>query len=264
MKNYPWHCRAAFILALLMPFYFGVAALGTKFGLWSWQIGLGSLVIGAGPMLLGIAALVALISLIVVVSKPPRAGWHLGLIALLIPLGIFGVLGSISTKASDNPIHDVATDTANPPQFSEAVVSEREQADANPLNDYGAPVGEMEMGQGLADEAKAQSLGTFITTTYPELEPIELGNANRDKAITAVEDAMKEMGFTSVTSIAAVGIVQGVDTSFWFGFQDDVVARIGDERIDFRSVSRVGQSDLGANAERVAELRAKVAGKLAE
>jgi uncharacterized protein (DUF1499 family) len=46
-----------------------------------------------------------------------------------------------------------------------------------------------------------------------------------------------------------------VATSFWFGFKDDVVVRIiperGGSRVDVRSVSRVGRSDVGANAKRI-------------
>ncbi|HIB54840.1 MAG TPA: DUF1499 domain-containing protein, partial [Nitrospirales bacterium] len=41
----------------------------------------------------------------------------------------------------------------------------------------------------------------------------------------------------------------------WFGFKDDVVIRIvssnGGSRVDVRSVSRVGRSDVGSNAERI-------------
>ena len=47
-------------------------------------------------------------------------------------------------------------------------------------------------------------------------------------------------------------------TSFWFGFKDDFIVRLtpvgkGMTRIDIRSKSRVGGSDLGANAARVRE-----------
>jgi uncharacterized protein (DUF1499 family) len=45
------------------------------------------------------------------------------------------------------------------------------------------------------------------------------------------------------------------DTTFWFGFKDDVVIRIrgdaGSSELDIRSKSRVGRSDVGANAERI-------------
>jgi fatty-acyl-CoA synthase len=50
--------------------------------------------------------------------------------------------------------------------------------------------------------------------------------------------------------------IEAVATTFWFGFKDDVVVRVrpgaaGGSRVDVRSVSRVGQSDLGANAARI-------------
>ena len=47
-------------------------------------------------------------------------------------------------------------------------------------------------------------------------------------------------------------------TSQWFGFKDDVAVRIRAQgegsQIDVRSVSRVGLSDLGANAARIRDI----------
>jgi uncharacterized protein (DUF1499 family) len=48
-----------------------------------------------------------------------------------------------------------------------------------------------------------------------------------------------------------------VDATFLFGFRDDLVVRISAEegkgtRVDVRSKSRVGMSDLGQNAKRIA------------
>jgi uncharacterized protein (DUF1499 family) len=44
-------------------------------------------------------------------------------------------------------------------------------------------------------------------------------------------------------------------SSFWFGFTDDIVIRVTPAQngsiVDLRSVSRVGKSDLGANAKRI-------------
>lgn len=48
--------------------------------------------------------------------------------------------------------------------------------------------------------------------------------------------------------------VEGTYESFWWGFKDDVVARIDPERTDIRSVSRVGMSDIGANCARVTKI----------
>jgi fatty-acyl-CoA synthase len=56
----------------------------------------------------------------------------------------------------------------------------------------------------------------------------------------------------------APGRIEATATSFWYGFKDDVLVRIrpegGGSRVDLRSVSRVGLSDLGANCERITEL----------
>jgi uncharacterized protein (DUF1499 family) len=54
--------------------------------------------------------------------------------------------------------------------------------------------------------------------------------------------------------------VEATDTTFWFGFKDDVVVRVraaengGGSIVDVRSVSRVGQSDLGLNAKRIGSI----------
>ena len=50
------------------------------------------------------------------------------------------------------------------------------------------------------------------------------------------------------------GRLEATARTFWFGFYDDVVVRItpanGGSLVDVRSVSRVGGSDVGANAAR--------------
>jgi len=49
--------------------------------------------------------------------------------------------------------------------------------------------------------------------------------------------------------------IEATDATFWFGFKDDVVIRIMPEqqgsRVDVRSLSRVGSSDVGTNAKRI-------------
>ena len=59
----------------------------------------------------------------------------------------------------------------------------------------------------------------------------------------------EELGWQVVNVDAAQGIVEATDTSFWFGFVDDIVVRVtpvdAGARVDVRSVSRVGLSDIG-------------------
>jgi uncharacterized protein (DUF1499 family) len=70
------------------------------------------------------------------------------------------------------------------------------------------------------------------------------------------------MGWDIVASDPAGGRIEATDTTFWFGFKDDVVVRVTPQptgsRVDVRSLSRVGAGDLGANAGRVRALLAAV------
>ena len=54
---------------------------------------------------------------------------------------------------------------------------------------------------------------------------------------------------------AKAGTIEAVDTTKWFGFKDDIAIRVradgAGSRIDIRSKSRVGRSDLGTNARRI-------------
>ena len=257
MKNIPWHTKLVVALLVFLPIYFMIAALGTKIGLWSWVVGLVGMTFSAGPILLAIVAVVALISLIIGLIKKPRRKLVIavGVVGLLIPAAMFGGFLSVAGKAEANPIHDVATDTADPPTFSKTTMAARREVEANPLSDYQVPLGEIEMFASSPPELAIKSHAQIINDTYANLSPLPLGGASKADAVAAVAAAMGEMGFKDIRPDAEAGRVEGVAESFWYGFKDDVVARIGEQEIDFRSVSRVGRSDLGANAERIANLR---------
>ena len=67
--------------------------------------------------------------------------------------------------------------------------------------------------------------------------------------------AARKIGWVIVDANAAEGRIETTDTTFWFGFKDDIVIRITPadhgSRVDIRSVSRVGKSDVGTNAKRI-------------
>jgi uncharacterized protein (DUF1499 family) len=69
-----------------------------------------------------------------------------------------------------------------------------------------------------------------------------------------------------VDSNSVQGRIEATDTTLWFGFKDDIVVRVTPDRegsrIDVRSVSRVGKSDVGTNARRIqAYLRRIIQGR---
>ncbi|MGZ4877228.1 MAG: DUF1499 domain-containing protein, partial [Candidatus Angelobacter sp.] len=79
-----------------------------------------------------------------------------------------------------------------------------------------------------------------------------------DRAAAAAHGMKWEM----VATDPAQGRIEATATTFWFGFKDDIVVRIAADgngsRVDVRSLSRIGKSDVGANARRVRDYLAKV------
>ena len=90
---------------------------------------------------------------------------------------------------------------------------------------------------------------------YPDIHPLVLTATQPGTAFVRARDAAREAGRTIVAADSAAGRVEATATTGWFGFKDDVVVRIRPEgqgsRVDVRSVSRVGTSDVGTNARRI-------------
>lgn len=250
-------------LSLALVAWFAVAAFGPKFGLIDWKVGLMTMTFTWGLYLIGLAALVAIIALVWTLLKAPRSGWFKAAIALAIPAVFFAALGATkATGESVPPIHDVTTNTVNPPMFSAETLALRESLDANPITDFQTPLGEMEMYQGdrfadLANKTKAD----LIAGGYPDLNTAILP-VSPDAAAVMVAQAMTSAGFSDVNTVG--NSVEGVAETFLYGFKDDVVARItpaeGGSAVDLRSTSRVGLSDLGENAKRIKALLAALEG----
>ena len=258
----PWHARLARTLAIILPLFLMAAALGTKFGLWSWQAGLGAVGLG-GLILIGLTALVSIISIVLILHSGSKLGMVSAVFGLVVALGFTGLFAPVVMGAGDHPIHDMSTDTQDPPAFSDAVLAARAQSDSNPLNDYATPLGQTEQFKGAEAPLSGKTTSDIVAENYPELEPLTLGDdTDPDAAVNALQLAMADMGFSNIRFNPEAGTVEGVAETFWFGFKDDVVARVSEGQIDFRSVSRVGQSDLGANAKRIMKLRAMTAERL--
>ena len=155
--------------------------------------------------------------------------------ALLLSMVVMGVPWSWKHTASQvPPIHDISTDLMAPPEFV-AILPLRRDA-SNPAT-YGGP------------EIAAQQ-----REAYPDLTPLVLARPT-DRVFAQALDIIDCIGWELVDASMPEGRIEATDTTFWFGFKDDVVIRIlpsnGGSRIDARSVSRVGRSDVGSNAERI-------------
>lgn len=208
-----------------------VAGPGTRLELW--EFGTGFLTM-RWALFLGLGGAV-LALLLLAVPKARRSGGPTLAIALVIGLSTAWVPWSGFQAARSLPmIHDITTDTVLPPQFVD-VVPLRVNA-PNPV-DYPGD-----------DVARQQRVA------YPDIQPLELSLA-ADLAFERALQTARERGWEIVSAAPAAGRIEAIATTFWFGFRDDVVIRIepaGDgSRLDIRSKSRVGRSDVGANAERI-------------
>jgi uncharacterized protein (DUF1499 family) len=217
---------AVALIALLMLFLSGP---GTRFGMWDFRTGFNLMRYAAYA---GMAA--ALLGLIAVVLTRGR-GRVIAVLAL--------VLGALSWFVPWNarrgamgypPIHDITTDTRNPPVFV-AVAPLRQDA-PNPVEYQGDSV--------AAQQQKA----------YPDVRPMMLAMPV-DSAFSLALRTARGMGWELVDQNRREGRIEATATTPWFGFKDDVVIRVtsasGISRVDVRSKSRVGRGDVGANAKRV-------------
>lgn len=248
----------ALVASMLAPIWFMVAALGVKFGLWPWRTGLGVLIVQWGPRILIASAVIAAIALIVVLIRKPRRGWQAAVIAVLIPVMGIAYMGWVRAQSADvPPIHDVATDIIDPPAPSDRLLAYRAADQANPVLDMAVPLRRTEAYQGPRFASFGeQSLGQIGQEAYPALRTLEVA-VSPETAFAAARKAVLDRGWTLVTEDEAGGLIEATAETFWFGFKDDVIIRVrpasagGGSRIDVRSISRVGLSDLGANARRI-------------
>lgn len=223
--------------------FFGIA-FGSGIGLWGWKAGLGAL-----PWT-GVAALVAIsiavIGIVVDRRKGRKTRWPLLGLGLVVALGFIGYLGSYVVIGRSVPaIHDVTTDLADPPQFSQLAL----RAD-NWDNIPGADDSKM---RGMNPR---QRWAVLVQEAYPDIRSVRI-----DQPVMTVMEKAKRLaedrGWEIVSFNAASGHMEATDTVSLFRFKDDVVIRARPAQngsasiIDMRSVSRVGVSDLGVNAKRV-------------
>ncbi|MGM0833490.1 MAG: DUF1499 domain-containing protein [Pseudomonadota bacterium] len=129
-------------------------------------------------------------------------------------------------------IHDITTDTQNPPAF----VALRAAREAAP-NAVDYP------GEATAHQQQ---------NAYPNVQPIHI-TAPKATVLAAAQAEVEASGW----QIAAIteSTIEATATTHWFGFEDDVIIRLTEQQngvqVDMRSASRLGASDVGTNALRI-------------
>jgi uncharacterized protein (DUF1499 family) len=186
-----------------------------------------------GTYAAGGAGALAVIWLVLALVGRSAMGVVSVVMALVIAAGAAYFPISMMMKADGLPfIHDVTTDTANPPVF---VAIAPIRADAPNGVDY------------TTDPALQQKGYADIQPMTSDLTPAALF----EKALKVAND----MGWEIAAVSPEQGRIEATDTTAWWGFKDDIVIRVvaagAGSRLDIRSMSRVGKSDVGKNAQRI-------------
>ena len=224
------------MLAALRAFAFVAAATAlvllalsgplVRFDIWSYRVGL--TVFRWSAYFAMVAGLLCVLLLALPAGR--RRGIAAPIVALTVALAaLYAPLQFQRQARAVPPINDITTDTENPPRY---MTTQRRYP-----------------GTDFARQQRA---------AYPDIAPALLALAPREAFARALAVA-EAMGWEVVGRDPANGTIEAVDSTKWFGFKDDIAIRVSAmspgspnlSRVDVRSKSRVGRSDLGINARRI-------------
>jgi uncharacterized protein (DUF1499 family) len=222
-----WTGRIALALLLALP----LSVFAVRSG--AWQQGL---------LLYAIACLgsVGVMLLSTVLLLLPRfAPWRKAIAGrALLAIPGTALLLSLASGGGSARIHDITTDTQDPPTFTMAT------------QQRGSGSNSLEIDQTVIAQQRQ---------AYPDLQTI-VSSLAIDEAYSLALEVATGLGWDIYHQDRNAGVIEAVDTTRIMAFKDDVVIRLrsnpqGGTLLDLRSVSRVGEGDIGANAKRIRAFR---------
>lgn len=238
MEGLKLSTRSLLVCAVLALVILLTGPFGYKFSVVPLEPSLVSLLIAlAGGLLVFV---VGCVFLVIAIKNGQSSDRNMVVLAMILGLLPAAVIAPQMGKAGEVPqIHDISTDTANPPAFV-ALLPVRKQS-ANGF-EYGS------------EDMPAEELAALTLEAYPEVQPI-ISELSVAEAVDRAAATMEAMGMKIQEVNQEEGRVEGTATTFWFGFKDDFIVRVVPQgegsKVDVRSMSRVGRSDIGANAARI-------------
>lgn len=188
-------------------------------------------------------AVVAAVALAIAVVRKTGPKWQ-AIGGLVLSLGLLLVFYTqvIIPGGNAPPLHDITTDVDSPPAF---LVLELREDNLIPFQNI--------------DEWRAAH-----RDGYPEIAPVII-NKSPDLVMADVRALMEDRGWDIANYDAQSGHMEATAYAGFLRFRDDVVVEAtpiqdGSTRVDMRSVSRVGLSDLGYNAKRIKAFLADLQG----
>lgn len=226
MQIMSWLARLAYVMAAISAASILLSGPLFKMDVWSF----GSIFqVLQKTVPLGLIAIVILL-----ITRLSGASGNRAILSIVVLAAILYMPISNAISARKLPaIHDITTDINNPPLFSPAMITAR--ADAKNPPEY------------LGGEVATQQ-----SEAYPDIQPITL-------AFPPAEVMARILVIADQSGWAIINYdemsLEATHTTFWFGFKDDVIIRLQAQgagtRVDIRSKSRIGRSDIGKNAARI-------------
>lgn len=225
------------IVAIFAVLSIGLMMFGARFGLWEPIVGFSLVRTYMNPIGYGVLGF-SIVGLIYQLTTRNRSGAIKTAIASLVGIGLLApmIFGQIQTPVRFPPIHDISTDTNNPPTF--LVLDDNRTGAINTLVYGGSEVAKQQI------------------KAYPDIAPIQ-SNKPASAAFTEALRVGKAMGWEIVAQDRSQLRFEATARTLVYRFIDDVVVVVttveSGSRIDIRSVSRIGRSDRGVNAARIRE-----------
>jgi len=221
-----------------------VAAAGSGAGAWPFRTGFTILRYAFYAAIAG--GLLAIVAFGVSRRSGASTG-RINLVAFLIAAAFGAYLMShIATARRVPAIHDATTDLVDVPQFR--ALSVRADNLEN-IPDDGRP--------DLAALDPERRWSAIHREAYGDLRSLRLA-VSPAEAVRRAEALVRARDWHVARVDTQAGVVEATATTLFFRFKDDVVVRVradpdrpGESIVDMRSISRVGGSDVGVNAQRI-------------
>lgn len=224
------------------------------------------------------AAAAAILALIATLWVRRFGAVVIAVIALVLGLGAFIWPWMMLRDAqAAPPIHDVATNPADPPRFTALATIRKTTPNGLEYGGGGAKMAREEQAQiakflqspagqsnprhsqvAAACESWGQNcLMVLQRAYYPGVQSLAAPGIGPKQTYAAALAAAKAMGWKIAAADAASGHIEATATTGWFRFKDDIVIEVasdgagGGSVVNMRSESRLGLSDLGKNAQRI-------------
>jgi len=223
-----WYVPTYVIVTLLVA-----GPLGAFLGLFPGLTGFSLMLLG---LLVGVVFGIGLAGAAAFAAATGKAWRPRAVRAAAVPLAVgVATLFLVSRSQGVPMIHDISTDFADRLEFT------KEVKEASPNKD--------------PDDALRAQVEAMQKAAYPAVAAATLALPPPQAFARAKQVAEAMPGWQVTSADTESGRIEAIATTGFFHFKDDIVIRVradgSGSRVDMRSRSRVGQSDLGANAKRV-------------